>query len=606
MANPLLAIAQIRPAKADYPENLRRIGSVFAQVAGWHLPPDIVVFPETVTSGYFLEGGVQSVAASAESVFRDLTAQHALVGAPPVDVVVGFYERYQHRAHNTALYASLGGTEPGIRHVHRKIFLPTYGVFDEQRFVESGHDIRAFDTPWGRAAILICEDAWHSLVPTLAALDGAQLLFLPSASPARGVTAATVLGGSADHKTIPGSLEHWERLVRMIAMEHGVFVVLAQLVGFEGGKGFPGASMVVGPDGGLLARGPLFEEALVMARLDRRELDRARAAMPLLSDLETEFGNLVQTRNATSRPPVDYDRNTRSLRERPSVPAAPAAHAVHGEREPEDPLRIDPELVTRWLVAFLEEEILLRRRFEKGLVGLSGGVDSSVTAALAARALGAENVLGVRMPYTTSSSESLQHAALIAEQLGIELKTVEITGAVDGYVGAVDPKPEALRLGNVMARLRMVTLFDLSAAYRALPLGTGNKSERLLGYFTWHADDTPPINPLGDLFKTQVWALADYLGIPADILTKPATADLIRGQTDEEDLGISYRKADLILHWLLRGLGVPELMDKGFAASEVEVVRARLESTHWKRRLPTVAMVSGTAIGEYYLRPVDY
>jgi NAD+ synthetase len=157
-----------------------------------------------------------------------------------------------------------------------------------------------------------------------------------------------------------------------------------------------------------------------------------------------------------------------------------------------------------------------------------------------------------------------------------------------------------------MARLRMITLFDYSAKYGALPLGTGNKTERLMGYFTWHADDSPPVNPIGDLFKTQVIALARYLEIPDVIVTKPASADLIEGQTDEEDLGIAYDRADVMLHWLLRGLKPTQVLARGFTERELELVERRLHSTHWKRRLPTVAMVSSTAIGESYLRPVDY
>src|SRR5512140_1273213 len=157
-----------------------------------------------------------------------------------------------------------------------------------------------------------------------------------------------------------------------------------------------------------------------------------------------------------------------------------------------------------------------------------------------------------------------------------------------------------------MARQRMIVLFDQSAKLKALPLGTGNKTERLLGYFTWHADDSPPINPIGDLFKTQVWTLARHLGVPEAITGKPGTADLVKGQTDEGDLGISYPRADVILYWLLRGLRPADIERLGFSAAEVQLVRKRLESTHWKRRMPTVAMLSPTAIGEYYLRPVDY
>jgi len=152
----------------------------------------------------------------------------------------------------------------------------------------------------------------------------------------------------------------------------------------------------------------------------------------------------------------------------------------------------------------------------------------------------------------------------------------------------------------------MITLFDLSAKHRGIPLGTGNKTERLFGYFTWHADDSPPINPLGDLFKTQVWALARHLAVPDVIVSKTPTADLVVGQTDEGDFGISYAKADEILNWRLHGYDAQELVDRGFDPDEVAIVQRRVETTHWKRRLPTVAMMSATAIGESYLRPVDY
>jgi NAD+ synthase len=157
-----------------------------------------------------------------------------------------------------------------------------------------------------------------------------------------------------------------------------------------------------------------------------------------------------------------------------------------------------------------------------------------------------------------------------------------------------------------MARMRMITLFDQAAALRGIPLGTGNKTERLFGYFTWHADDSPPVNPIGDLFKTQVWALARHLGVPAAIVDKPPTADLVAGQTDEGDFGISYARADPILHWILSGYGDAAIEQLGFSAAEVTLVRSRLDATHWKRKLPTVAMLSPTAIGEFYLRPVDY
>jgi len=240
------------------------------------------------------------------------------------------------------------------------------------------------------------------------------------------------------------------------------------------------------------------------------------------------------------------------------------------------------------------------------VLGVSGGVDSAVALYLAVEALGADRVMGFRLPYATSSRESLEHSALVLEATGVRYETIDITPAVDAYVQSVDPGLSDQRRGNLAARLRGVTLFDQSAKTGRLPLGTGNKSERLLGYFTWHADDSPPINPLGDLFKTQVWALARHLGIPEVIVEKPASADLVRGIHDEDELGFSYHKADPILHWLLHGHRPEELKSLGFEAAAVEAVWKRLNGTHWKRELPTVAVLSSTAIGEFYLRPVDY
>ena len=597
MAHIRIALSQFRPNKGEYAENVARIGAVIAQAAQLDTRPALVIFPETATSGYFVEGGVKELAVTAGTLARDLAAAYE---GPAIDVVVGFYERFQNHIHNSALYVTLSKQKPEVRHVHRKVFLPTYGVFDEERFVDRGQEgVRVFETGWGgKAAILICEDAWHSLAATVAALEGAQLVIVPSASPARG------LGEPEDEdcegETLPASVVRWERIVRGIAEEHGVFVALANLVGFEGGKGFPGASAVIDPTGRVIARGPLFEEALLTADIDLDSLTTARSDSPLLADLQSALPVLTKSLSGQKQDQkVRFDPATNGTPTHDARRTTPVDIVAHKPPDT-DPLAIDPELTRKWLVSFLKDEVVRRRRFQKGLVGLSGGVDSALTAFLAAEALGRENIIGVRMPYRTSSPESLAHAQLVIDKLGIPSVTVDISDAVDGYLkqaGDVDPH----RLGNVMARDRMIVLFDLSAKHKALPLGTSNKSERLLGYFTWHGDDAPPVNPLGDLFKTQVWALARQIGVPDEIVAKPATADLIKGQTDEGDLGVSYLHADRILYYLIRGED-----PVGFPKEEVETVRKRLDSTHWKRRLPTVAVVSQTAIGEFYLRPVDY
>jgi NAD+ synthase (glutamine-hydrolysing) len=612
-----LAVAQLSPKKGDYRHNLSRLGALLAQVDALAPRPQVLCLPESALTGYFLEGGVRDVALTAGTLAQDLNELYraSVSGPRMLDVALGFYEEWQNKLYNSAIYVTLGGGEPVVRHVHRKIFLPTYGMFDEERFVERGREVRAFETSWGRAALLVCEDAWHSLTGSIAALDGAQLILLMSAPPARGPWPTQ--NGTPG----PASVNRWERLTRDIAEEHGIFVALSNLVGSEGGKMFPGASMVMGPKGDLRVRGPLWEEAIITSSVDLEDVTRARADAPMIADLEVMMPHLIaniQRIDARIPSQVEYDGavcekdGEQTAQSGKRTDDGTGRHALAsdvrvvsaGPFVPPLPLDIDPKLTEEWLVHFIKHE-MDQRGFTKALVGVSGGVDSAVTAYLAARALGPRNVIGVRMPYRTSSKDSFEHGAMVIDALGIESCTMDISAAVDAYLQS-DPLADAGRRGNVMARMRMIVLFDLSAKHRAIPLGTGNKTERLFGYFTWHADDAPPINPLGDLFKTQVWELANHLGVPDAIVSKPPTADLVVGQTDEIDFGISYDKADEILNWMLAGYKPEELIERGFDADQVQLVRKRLDSTHWKRRLPTVAMLSPTAIGEAYLRPVDY
>lgn len=637
-----LAVAQFRPFKGHYASNVDRIRGLMSQLRGLSPLPQVLHVPETSLSGYFVEGGVREVAVTAGTLAADMDRAFRSSGlSRPLDLVVGFYERWRGTLYNSAAYIRLGEGEPRVLHVHRKVFLPTYGLFDEERFVERGHDVRAFDTPWGRAALLVCEDAWHGLSGALAALDAAQIIFISSAAPAR--------GAHPSHETTPGpaSMGRWERLVRGIAEEHGVFVSLSNLVGSEGGKMFAGGSCVMGPAGDVRVRAPAFDETVVVVSLDLSDITRARADTPLLADLRTALPHLRKTLGEIERgdpgsAEFDPGSDGGAVGAR-SVPASSGAvEGTHGASWGPPPagegkavapgnghhsnavpriivatpgraadslggppsLEIDAPLVEAWLTRFISDE-MRRRGLPKSVVGVSGGVDSAVTTFLAARSLGPQNVLALRLPYRTSSRDSLDHAQLVIDALGVPSRTIDITAMVDGFL-AQAPDADPTRRGNVMARARMIALFDQSAELGGVPLGTGNKTERLFGYFTWHADDTPPINPLGDLFKTQVWALARHLGVPAAIVEKPASADLVSGQTDEGDFGISYARADQILNWLVAGFTASELIARGFDASDVECVRKRLEGTHWKRRLPTVAMLTQTAIGESYLRPVDY
>ena len=590
-----VALVQFKPTKAEVSANVEAIQRTIASQSS---STDLIVFPETSLSGYFLEGGVAESAVTTEELI-------GLMGSPSdrsPDVVIGFYERWRRRLYNSAVYLEAREGRWKARHVHRKMFLPTYGVFDEARFVEPGTDVQAFETRFGRIGMLICEDMWHSLPAAILALGGAELLVVPSASLARDFSPA---GGRSRN------LERWEQITSGAALEHGIFVIVAQLVGSEGGKLFFGGSIAVGPDGSFLARGPLLEEAVTLASLDAGSINRSRMASPLLADLEQMLPHLQRSLESTRPHAVLGDSHAPLENEAQEV----VGEGLVGEGPVSDKdlgiiheakLNLDLDLVEKTLIEFIRDEVRRRRGFERVVVGVSGGVDSAISLALACKALGPENVYGFRLPYRTSSQESLEHAALVLDMTQAQVRTIEISDPIDLYVKEYEPGISPLRKGNLMARLRSIILFDQSARLDALPLGTGNKSERLLGYFTWHADDSPPINPLGDLFKTQVWALAQHLGIPEVIIEKPATADLVKGVTDEDEIGVSYHAADPILFGLVSGYSVEELVRGGFKEDEVELVSKRLQATHWKRELPTVAVLSSSAIGEFYLRPVDY
>lgn len=280
-----IVAAQTRPTKANYAANILEVGEILSQCRQNDMCPDVIVFPETALTGYFLEGGVREAARSSEELLSDLADQYARSGyTHPLDVVIGFYERWDGKHYNSCMYATFA---PGVRtlvNVHRKFFLPTYGVFDEQRFVSRGRQVNAFPTRFGvKSATLICEDAWHSITSTIAALRGAQILYIVSASPARG------FGDSAI-----GNVAKWRQLLFNIADEHNIFVVQCGLVGFEGGKGFVGSSLVVDPFARVKLEGPVGSEALLYAELDLDDVSVARSGSPLLADLEAGLPDLIR------------------------------------------------------------------------------------------------------------------------------------------------------------------------------------------------------------------------------------------------------------------------------------------------------------------------
>ncbi len=266
-------------------------------------------------------------------------------------------------------------------------------------------------------------------------------------------------------------------------------------------------------------------------------------------------------------------------------------------------MRIDTRLTGSFLSAFIANEVQ-RVGFSRVVVGLSGGIDSALSAYLAVAALGPENVKAIAMPYRTSSAESLEHARLCSDALGISLEVVPISAMAEGYLELV-PDASRHRRGNVMARCRMIVLYDRSMAYEALVLGTSNKTELLLGYGTQHGDLASALNPIGDLYKTQVRQLAGAMGVPEPILLKPPSADLWQGQTDEADLGFTYEQVDRLLERMIDGrFADSELIAEGVSAEFVASVRRRVRANQFKRRPPIIAKTSTRTVDKdfHYLR----
>jgi NAD+ synthase len=268
-------------------------------------------------------------------------------------------------------------------------------------------------------------------------------------------------------------------------------------------------------------------------------------------------------------------------------------------------LSIDPALVEAILVRFIRNEIT-RTGFRRAVLGLSGGIDSSVVAFLAAKALGPDNVLCVTMPYKTSSDETRLDSQAVAKALGVRTLDVPITPQIDAYFAAF-PDAARMRLANKCARERMTVLYDQSAAFEGLVVGTSNKTELLLGYGTQYGDLASAINPIGDLYKTQLRQLAAHLGLPSQILDKAPSGDLWVGQTDEGELGFTYAEVDRLLVLLVDRRWQPaQLVQHGFAHEFVDRVLLLIRRNQYKRRLPVIAKLGQRTVDRDFRYPRDW
>ena len=268
-------------------------------------------------------------------------------------------------------------------------------------------------------------------------------------------------------------------------------------------------------------------------------------------------------------------------------------------------LAIDTGVVETLLTGFIREEVR-KAGFDHVVVGASGGVDSSLVVALAARSLGAEHVRAVTMPYRTSHPDSEADARAVVERVGVALDVVDISPQIDAYFERF-PDADRTRRGNKMARERMTVLYDLSMQQHALVLGTSNKTELLLGYGTLFGDMASALNPIGDLYKTQVYMLGAAMELPDAVLTKAPSADLFAGQTDEADLGLPYSLIDEILFLAIdERRSRDDLIELGFDVHTVDSVLGRVRTSQYKRRLPLIAKVSERTIDRDFRYPRDW
>ena len=271
----------------------------------------------------------------------------------------------------------------------------------------------------------------------------------------------------------------------------------------------------------------------------------------------------------------------------------------------EHPLLLNADHALQILTIFIREEVR-RVGIEHAVLGLSGGVDSALSTYIAVRALGKENVHVVMMPYKTSDPSSLSDAMAVVKQLGVSHEVHEVTAMADAMFAA-NPDMDWMRKGNVMARLRMIVLYDRSAERKALVIGTSNKTESLLGYTTLFGDNASAINPLGDLYKTQVWQLARAVGVPQSIIEKAPSADLWKGQTDEEEMGLSYHEVDKLLFYMVDARERDEaLVARGFAPEFIGRVRTMVRRSQFKRRPPIIAKIAGRTVNADFRYPRDW
>ena len=562
-----IGLAQINPVVGDLHGNTRLIADRIAEARDQGV--DIVCFPELALTGYPPE----DLVLKPQFVRDNIKALDAVIAQTAgISAVVGFVDE-DGEVFNAAAFIH----DRELKAVYQKVFLPNYGVFDEQRYFAVGHRCPIFEQRGIRIGVTVCEDCWYPAGPMAWQADhGAELLIN--------------INGSPYHA---GKRLERERMVAERAADYGAFVAYVNTIGGQDELVFDGNSVVFGPKGQMLAHAASFQEELLVCDVDagpvpfHRPIEKIRHEAEGAARLELEVSEVMVTTHADAeRAPVKPRIETPL-----DGPAEVYAALVLGTRD-----------------------YIRKQNFKKVLIGLSGGVDSALTAVVAADALGPENVIGVRMPSRFTSQESLDDAAAIAESLGMQLMDFPIEPPHRGFEevlsGAFAGTKPGIAEENIQPRIRMTILHALSNKFGYIVLTTGNKSEIATGYGTLYGDIAGGFAVLKDLTKTKVYELAGYRNslsrvIPQHVISKPPSAELKPGQKDSDSLP-PYEELDpILLGYIEQDLGPEELVAAGNNPATVTRVIELVDRSEYKRRqAPPGVKITPRAFGRDRRMPI--
>lgn len=545
-----IAMAQINTTVGDLEGNVRKIKWYIRRSRD--LGVDIVTFPELAITGYPPE----DLLLKPDFISANLKAiQDVASECKGITVVVGFADR------NEDLYNAAALIHDGrIAGVYHKIFLPNYSVFDENRYFQAGEELLIFSLKGRKVAVSICEDIWYPQGPTRdqALVGNAELILNISASPYHA-----------------GKGHARERMIATRASDNLVFVAFDNLVGGQDELVFDGNSVLFNQSGELIARGKQFEEELIVADLNLSDVFKARLHDPR----RRKYIPVLRK--------SEYRMNLIHLEDLPPKGKPEISTPIHEPYERVEEIYKALVLGTR--------DYLHKNNFKQAIVGMSGGIDSSLTTVIAVDALGKENVLGVSMPSRYSSSETQSDARKLAENLGIRFVVIPIEKMFRAYLETLTPVFEGyepdITEENIQARIRGNILMALSNKFGALVLSTGNKSEVSVGYCTLYGDMAGGFSVLKDVPKLLVYKLAEYRNkiegselIPRSVFIRPPTAELRPNQKDSDSIP-EYEILDPILHaYVEEDKSVEEIIEMGFDRETVVRVARLVDRNEYKRR----------------------